>query len=67
MLAIFTYGVRFHLFLYFSGFLNLKAKWVLILEFFQNLRFLPHFVCHPIFLGFLSTLWFMDLGDPFGY
>ena len=51
----------------FLGFLNPKAKWVLILEFFQNLGFLPRFVCHPIFSGFLGTMWFVDLDDPFGY
>ena len=51
----------------FLGFLNPKAKWVLILEFSQNLGFLPHFACCPIFSGFLGTLWFVNLGDPFGY
>ena len=51
----------------FLGFLNQKAKWVLISEFFQNLGFLPRFACRSVFSGFLGTWWFVNLGDPFGY
>ena len=51
----------------FLGFLNQKAKWVLISEFFQNLGFSPRFACRSIFSGFLGTWWFVNLGDPFGY
>ena len=51
----------------FLGFLNQKAKWVLISEFFQNLGFSPRFACRPVFSGFLGTMWVMDLDDPFGY
>ena len=67
MLAIFCIRCPIPFNFGFLRFLNPKAKWVLILDFFQNLGFLPHFACHPIFLGFLGTLWFMDLGDLFGY
>ena len=35
-------------------------------NFFQNLGFLPHFVCCFVFSSFLGTMWFMDLDDPFG-
>ena len=51
----------------FLGFLNPKAKWVLILEIFQNLGFLPRFACRPIVLGFLGTMWFVDLDHLFRY
>ena len=34
---------------------------------FPKFEVLPRFAYHPIFSGFLGTLWFVDLGDPFGY
>ena len=51
----------------FLGFLNPKAKWVLISEFFQNLSFSPRFACRSVFSSLLGTWWFVNLGDPFGY
>ena len=51
----------------FGWFLQPKAKWVLISNFFQNLGFLPHFACYLIFSSFLGTMWVVDLDDLLGY
>ena len=49
------------------GFSVPKGRMGFNFNIFQNLGFLPCFVCHPIFLSFLSTMWVMDLDDLFGY
>ena len=56
-------------FIYFMifGVFEPKGQMGFYFESFQNLGFLPHFACHPIFSYFLGTMWVMDLDDLFGY
>lgn len=63
MLAVFAYGLQTQFFFGFLWLICLQAQWVLFLLIFVKVGFwgfLPHFACHPVFLGFLGTVLVVD-------
>ena len=63
----FLHTVSDFIYFWIFGVFEPKGQMGFNFEVFQIFGVLPHFVCRLVFLGFLGTMWVVDLDDPFGY